>query len=305
MKIIPFESLSEDLRKRVEPLKPGQRVVYELLTSATVDVLDEATQTKMTMVTTPASVYVPTFDRIRDGDKWVNIGYTLGDKMVVDSEGNESYVPNFGQIKFIKSDQGKFVLLADRTDHVDIYYYMELTNYNATSVNPSRMDPQGRQPMFKRIRPDEKAGNKLEKDRMVRRAKEAIDIASFTELIELSVRFRQPTSSEAEQDIMRELLYGIAEDKPEKIINSLSDEAFIIKTLIKEAEELKVIVWSSEENKWFWTETQHAICSGTPGINDPNESLLLFIQQSNDGEKVKNKIKADSKAISDKKNKKR
>ena len=178
---------------------------------------------------------------------------------------------------------------------------MELCNYNENSVNPDKVIDDQRGVIFRRINPEKDAISFLTTQRRIRQAQEGLDSATPSEVLDLTRKFNLP---QAEQEVMVEALYRKAEEGKgyEQILNALSDEAFQITNSISEGEITKVIEWMSNDNCWVWVDTRAVVCSGTPGMT-PQESMLAFIQQSSDGEKIKKKLATDVKLALSKKKK--
>lgn len=294
-----FNNITEDLKSRIKPLGEKDIAVYELVGLAEVEQYDELTGARIKVVATPNSFQIPSRDRIMDTDgKWKDIAYIIAENSR-EINGNWVVQPTFGELKFVRDGRGMLTFHGDNPNHKEAYEYFELCNFNETSVNPKRTGV----PSFKRLKPAEKAETAISRDRNVRKAKELLDAASLSELRQLSADLRLPFHEE--QDMIIAALYEVAEKDYQKILNALSDEAFKLASLIKEAALEKVIAYENENLRWVWADTRTVICSYTPGSNNAEDSLLKFMQVSDESESIQRKLQNGVKMATEKKNSKR
>lgn len=218
-----------ECKRKVEPLKTGQKATYELL-NVGIDPLSTDDRPEI-----PFIFGIPKKDRIVDEDNnIVDIGYIVGYE-----QGN---VPKFGSIHFTKAMGGTITLHGGRAEDMKMYEYMERTNYNAS--NPYR--DQSIQPLFKRQNWKKDQAEKREKRATLIEAMQSATKLTAVEMRKLSIALNITAD---DQEEIKARIEDFAENNPSKFLAMLENADLNIMEIADAAMKAKLISVDQQARK--------------------------------------------------------
>jgi len=149
-----FNAISDDLKKTIPALEPGQVVTFEMLTGVVNTDPDEKERQKNPVLYPKANI--PLRDRIKDKflaasgkDSWVDI--TVADSWDKDGNPRERFfMPGISDGSADFKFGGKFSLSGGNQRDEELYEFLMITNWNQDSVLGEDRD-RSKAPLFKII----------------------------------------------------------------------------------------------------------------------------------------------------------
>ncbi len=214
-----------DLKKRPPALKPGQRVVYEL-----VNIRDNPMAYGRQEPEFPFMLGIPYRDRIieQDGERTEvkDIAYIVGYKA-----GNK---PIFGRINFTKANAGAVVVNGSNANDQKLYEYLELCNFNQSNPNRNPSIPA----LFKRRNYAEELKKKSDLRKDLKSALDYIEKMSAVEMRKFALGLN--VSGEDDEEI-RMKVEDWAEKNPRKFLAMTENQDLVIMEVAEAARKAKLI----------------------------------------------------------------
>jgi hypothetical protein len=207
-----------DYKAKIEPLKKGQKAIYEL-----VGIKKDPLDPEGVKLTIPFAKGVPNTDRAWDEDKkeFIDIAFVTGE-----GEGGK---PVMGDIIFWKGDGGLMILQGGKARDERLYQYMERTNYNGSNPHRDTTFPV----IFTRKDYKAEAQKKREQRDIrflaVKKAKEL----NITMVRQISVYLH--FNMESEDDVLREKLEEYADNNPKAFLSLTENKDLAIMDVANEA----------------------------------------------------------------------
>lgn len=267
MEYIAYNQISPELKKTVPVLEKGQKLEFEVL-----GIYYDKNVKRHIM---PNSRRVISTDRIWDPYKkeYVDIAFVVGQKPGITSKTEYT----FGEIRFTRTNRGRISITGGNRAQERMLEYLWLTNLNeANREKDYHIKPEAGY-KFKLINPKETAKVKVEKDRKMRLAKDAVDAMSEQKLREVAkgLQLSGVTQFSNTEEIVSEL-YQFAETDPDLILRADDDVSLTLIAFVQDAAENGVVYYDGARSSWKWRETNEVICPGVPG-KSPEVSFKDFL----------------------------
>lgn len=226
-----FNNISDELKKEIPKLKPGQVVTFQMLNGVPNPEPDEKERSKSPILY--GKVQIQTNFRIYDPHKedYVDVGcvdYWNGDR----PEKFRFFVPGMGEYTQFG---GKFSLMGGNIRDEELYEILYLSHER--EGNPHR--DTSVKPLFKIL--DQKADSKtsFNKVAQLRKALEAAEKISEKDARKVMAALNQPNY--ADKEILMAKIGELARDKYELFLQTIDDPQTALKSDIKEALDADVL----------------------------------------------------------------
>lgn len=274
-----MKNVSEKLLKTIPQLKRGEIAVYELCSIR----YDKKIQRHII----PASQMCLSTDRIFDpyaGDQgeYVDINYIIGETPA-DPNSMRSTTIHLGEILFRRQNNGQIVIRGGDKRHEMLYTFLELCSWNENNARkPFHVSPLSGY-IFKRLEPSKTASQKVDFNRSVRAAQDAIDTMSESKLRRVAKGLMLKGINQfSDDDEIRILLIDIAAKTPDKILKLDEDTTIEVVAVVADAVDAGLIEKDFVNNRYAWCESKDTICSIIPG-KTPEDSIRDFILTGSEG----------------------
>lgn len=267
-----MQGISKELQSKIPKLKPGEKVIFEIL-----GIRYDAGLKKHIIRN---STGVPATDRIYD--KWANggegdyvdISYVVSERP---SGPNSTLatVKELGTIMFTRDQAGRIIVRGGNKREEALYEYLYLSNYNASNAGKEWFIRPNSGFIFQQVKQAETSKSFLKRKRMIRQAEEAIDIMADSKLREVAKGLSLNTDDFTDVDTIREILYKRANENPESVLKLDDDLMITYIALAKDAEKAGVIKKDISNSVWRWSDGDDIICVIVPG-KSAEESIAQF-----------------------------
>jgi len=267
MENIAYNKISPKLKETVPVLKKGEKIEFEVL-----GIYYDKGLKRHIM---PNSRRVISTDRIWDPFKqeYVDIAFVTGQKPGM--TGKTEFT--FGEIRFTRTNQGRISITGGNRSQERMLEYLWLTNLNEANREKDYHIKPDSGYKFKVVNPKESAKVKVEKDRKMRLAKDAVDAMSEQKLREVAKGLQLMSVNQFSnvEEIVSEL-YKFAETDPDLILRADDDVSLTLIAFVQDAAENGVVYFDGARSCWKWKETKEVICPGVPG-KSPEVSFKDFL----------------------------
>lgn len=215
-------------------------------------------------------------------DGFIDIAYIVGRDPGKGPNGQP--VDRLGRIQFNKPAGGRMSVKGGDKAGEQLFEYLFLTNQNRNN-HPSKNQPDGaewfvpgKQAVCYMEQPDKSADQKLEDNRKIRQAGNAIDAMPEEKLRDFALGLDLPgITRHSKENEIRVKLLAIAStvQGAERVLALDKDSSLAVKIDIKKAEKLNVIVFDAQLSVWKWVDGQDNICV-VPPSGRKYEALVAF-----------------------------
>jgi len=176
-----------------------------------------------------------------------------------------------GRIQFTKNEMGRIAIRGGNRDDEQKFTFMFLTNHNANNHKKDWfVATEMKQPCFKFIEPGVSASVAIEKERDMRKAGAVIDEMEPAKLREFAagLDFKNINKFTTDDEIRLQLIrISKTEGGAAKILGLDKDVNVKMKSVLKDAEKLKIIERDAALNSFVWSDSKDLICLVPPGKN--------------------------------------
>lgn len=228
-------------------------------------------------------IYDPYAGRDESGEyvgDYIDIAYIVGREP---GKAGSRPVDIMGRIQFNKRTAGRMGISAGNKEQEQLFTFLYLTN-QLRNNGPSKDLPDGKpwfvhgkQQIFYMEEPEKTASQKIEDNRKVRQAQQAIDDMPESQLRDFAIGLEMKgITSTSSPDEIRVKLLGMAGSVAgaARVLSLDKDAALQVKIDIKAAEKAGVIVKNTGLGVWEWADGG-TVCVIAAGVN-PYEALIPF-----------------------------
>lgn len=283
--ILGYNQMSQDLRDRVVALKRDEQAVYQVLgltTGRQVSTTAEGFDTVENVAMYP-NTFVPATCVIGDAvNGEIPIGYVSGYAPAVVGAINSTPTPIFGDdrsgcIKFAAGSSGMVILTsADRAK----YEFMELCDWNETSVNPQRRKPDGGY-LFRRLFMAKEATQEV-----LNEIEGGKTLALVTKLTLQQLQFSAPflgiDSTKSQDEITLAMMRMVRAGDWKKVRDVLLDEVTNLTNLVNQAKEARLLIHDLSTGEWKRGDTMDVLVMVSSG-EDPLVGIMAYLQKNAKG----------------------
>jgi len=281
-----FNGISEDLKRAIPPLEPGQSVTFEMLTGVKNNDPDEKERQRNPLLYPKANI--PTRDRIKDPylakqgkDAWVDV--VVADWWDGEKPGKERFFmpgvsDGLGGFQFT----GRFALVGGNQKDEELYEYLMISNYNRDSVLGESRDA-SKAPLFGVVNQRKSSQKALQGFEIL---KEAISIISKMKPAEArkigaALNWNEFTDDEV---ILAEVA-NFARSKPDEFLKVYTDPSKDIKSAVRQGLDNEVIAFDMATGK-VSIGSQEITTISKQDRGNVTDALTQFIQTSKNGKEV-------------------
>ncbi len=274
MAFIQYNDIPAEVLKKIVALKAGEKAVYAVnhpgTTLGAVDKNGRTTDISMY----GASESIAAKAMLQWKGKTIYLGYETGQKLSGPA-GQQQMIPVFGKIEFLGSNDGQLVVGPNDTA---LYQFLELNPYNQDNV--LSLVPANGTYLFKRMKPELDARQQAAVMVKAANVQDQIGKLPDAELLDLARNLDVPTGGEPGEVLVR--LLTMAKQEPDRVALAMSDEEAQTRTLLREADELGIVKFSQDRQRWEMCDTGQLICYGLAG-QPPLDALVGYIAKNTAG----------------------
>lgn len=244
-----FNDVSAELLATVPKLKPGQKMVFQMLTGINIQDAESGEN-----IIAYGKVQIPCKDRIKD--PFTKKVHDIGIVEEYDIQSKEPtkfkfFMPGQGDQHF----SGQFELIGGVVEDEEMLEYLFLSNYNES--NPNRSDKV--HPMF---RPIDEIANSGKIKRAANKRRDALILVTEMDMVNIkNVASALNFPDFPDDEILRSKVIEWADENPEDFLELYADPTTMVKADIKRGIDKGILIYDPAGNRMLWAKGNAVIAT--------------------------------------------